>query len=51
MKGQQSPFSTEIDIARKVQKYTELLPAINGFTSAITDFFATDDDGAKKPKP
>jgi hypothetical protein len=51
MKGEQSPFATEIEIARKVQKYTELLPAINGFTSAITDFFATDDDGSKKPKP
>ena len=51
IKNEQMPFASETEIARRIQKYTELLPAINGFTNAITDFFATDDDGTKKQKP
>ncbi len=31
MKNEQSPFQTEIEIARLVTKYTELMPALNGF--------------------
>ena len=48
MKKEQSPFQTEIEIARLVTKYTELMPALNGFTQAISDFFHVDEVDEKK---
>ena len=48
VKNEQSPFQTEIEIARLVTKYTELMPALNGFTQAISDFFHVDEVDEKK---
>jgi hypothetical protein len=46
--GKQSPFLTESQIGRKITKYTELLPAMNGFSQAITDFFTIEEGDEKK---
>jgi hypothetical protein len=47
-KGETMTFKDEIEIARKITKYTELMPALNGFTKSITDFFETEESGEKK---
>lgn len=47
-KGEPMPFKDEIEIARQITKYTELMPALNGFTKSITDFFAIEESGEKK---
>ena len=38
----------EKKIGRKIKKYTELLPAMNGFSQAITDFFTIEEGEEKK---
>ena len=45
---QQSPFQNANQIGRKITKYTDLMPAIKGFSEAMTDFFQTEEGEEKK---
>ena len=46
-KGEKTPFKTVDKLGAAVKKFTELTPALDGFTAAVTDFFATDEPEGK----
>lgn len=48
IKGEKSPFSNASDIGRLIKKYNELMPALSGFSEAITDFFTIEEGDEKK---
>ena len=45
--GEKTPYSSVQKLGAAVKKFTELSPALDGFTAAVTDFFATDEPEGK----
>lgn len=45
--GEKTPFASVQKLGAAVQKFTELTPALDGFTASVTDFFATDEPEGK----
>lgn len=45
--GEKTPYSSMQKLGAAVKKFTELTPALDGFTAAVTDFFATDEPEGK----
>lgn len=45
--GKPKQFILIADLGRKVSNFRELLPAMEGFSAAVTEFFKTDEDGGK----
>lgn len=45
--GGKTPFSTVQKLGSAVTRFSELSPALDGFTKAVTDFFASDEPEGK----
>lgn len=45
--GEKTPFASVQKLGAAVKRFTELTPALDGFTAAVTDFFATDEPEGK----
>jgi len=39
--GKKTPYTSVQKLGAAVKKFTELSPALDGFTAAVTDFFST----------
>jgi len=48
IEGKQSPFQNANQIGRKITKYTDLMPAMKGFSESLTDFFQSEEEEEKK---
>lgn len=46
-KDEKTPFATVQKLGNKIQKFSELSPALEAFTQAVTEFFATDEPEGK----
>ena len=46
-KGEKTPFATVQKLGASITKFTELSPALDAFTQAVTDFFSTDEPEGK----
>jgi hypothetical protein len=42
--GKPTPFATVQKLGAAIKKFQQLTPAIEGFTQAITEFFAPDEE-------
>ena len=42
--GKQTPFPTVQKLGASLKKFTEISPALEGFTDAVNEFFAPDDE-------
>ena len=45
--GEKTPFTSVEKLGASVKRFTELTPALDGFTAAVTDFFSTDEPEGK----
>lgn len=46
-KGEKTPFKSVQDLGASIKRFTELTPALDGFTQAVTDFFSSDEPEGK----
>jgi hypothetical protein len=46
-KGEKTPFATIQKLGASIKKFTELAPALDAFTAAVTDFFSSDEPEGK----
>jgi hypothetical protein len=45
--GKKTPYASVQKLGAAVKKFTELSPALDGFTQAVGDFFSTDEPEGK----
>lgn len=45
--GKKTPFATVQKLGSSIKRFTELSPALDSFTQAVTDFFSTDEPEGK----
>ena len=45
--GKKTPFASVQKLGAAITKFSELSPALDAFTQAVTDFFATDEPEGK----
>lgn len=45
--GKSTPFASVQKLGSSIKRFSELSPALDGFTAAVTDFFATDEPEGK----
>ena len=45
--GKKTPYTSVQKLGAAVKKFTELSPALDGFTAAVTDFFSTEEPEGK----
>jgi hypothetical protein len=46
-KGEKTPFATVQKLGASITKFTELSPALDEFTQAVSDFFSTEEPEGK----
>jgi hypothetical protein len=46
-KGEQTPFTSTQKLGASIKKFSELSPALDAFTQAVTDFFSSDESEGK----
>ena len=46
-KGEKTPFKTVDKLGAAIRKFSELAPALDAFTAAVTDFFSSDEPEGK----
>lgn len=46
-KGEKTPFASVQQLGAAVKKFSELAPALDAFTAAITDFFSSEEPEGK----
>lgn len=45
--GKKTPFASTHKLGASVKRFTELTPALDAFTTAVTDFFSTEEPEGK----
>lgn len=45
--GKTKPFILIAELGRKITNFKELLPAMEGFSAAVTEFFKSDEEAGK----
>ena len=46
-KGEKTPFASVQQLGASIKKFSELAPALDAFTAAVTDFFSSEEPEGK----